>query len=52
MYIAREGDKLWNIAKKYNTTIDDIAEINEIKADEQLTAGQCLIIEKKTLIEA
>lgn len=52
LYIAREGDKLWNIAKKYNTTIDDIAEINEIKADDQLTAGQCLIIEKKTLIEA
>ncbi|CEO31886.1 DUF3794 and LysM peptidoglycan-binding domain-containing protein [Paraclostridium sordellii] len=52
LYIAREGDKLWNIAKKYNTTIDDIAEINEIKADEQLTVGQCLIIEKKTLIEA
>ncbi|MEF9991527.1 MAG: DUF3794 domain-containing protein [Peptostreptococcaceae bacterium] len=52
LYIAREGDKLWNIAKKYNTTIDDIAEINEIKADEQLATGQCLIIEKKAKVEA
>ena len=51
LYIAREGDKLWNIAKKYNTTIDDIAEINEIKQDEQLTVGQCLIIEKKSVLE-
>lgn len=52
LYIAREGDKLWNIAKKYNTTIDDIAEINEIKPDDQLATGQCLIIEKKSRIEA
>lgn len=51
LYIAREGDKLWNIAKKYNTTIDDIAEINEIKPDDQLIAGQCLIIEKKSVVE-
>lgn len=51
LYIAREGDKLWNIAKKYNTTIDEIAEVNEIKADEALIPGQCLIIEKKAAIE-
>ena len=51
LYIAREGDKLWNIAKKYNTTIDEIAEVNEIKADDVLMQGQCLIIEKKTTME-
>lgn len=51
LYIAREGDKLWNIAKKYNTTIDEIAEVNEIKSDELLAPGQCLIIEKKAAIE-
>lgn len=51
IYVAKEGDKLWNIAKKYNTTIDDIAEINEIKTDDQLNVGQCLIIEKKTSVE-
>ncbi|WP_082761312.1 LysM domain-containing protein [Clostridium sp. ATCC 25772] len=39
------------MAKKYNTTIDDIAEINEIKTDDQLDVGQCLIIEKKTPVE-
>ncbi|MGL5750201.1 MAG: DUF3794 and LysM peptidoglycan-binding domain-containing protein [Paraclostridium sp.] len=52
LYITREGDQLWNIAKKYNTTIDEIAEVNEIKSDDELFVGQCLIIEKKTTIEA
>ena len=36
---------------EHNTTIDDIAEVNEIKPDDQLLTGQCLIIEKKVNVE-
>ena len=31
VYICKEGDNLWNIAKKYNTTESEIAELNELK---------------------
>ena len=47
VYICKEGDSLWNIAKKYNTTEEEIAEVNEIKVDEPLRPGKCLILEKE-----
>ena len=50
VYISKEGDSLWNIAKKYNTTEEEIATLNEIKIDEPLKAGKCLILEKKVAL--
>lgn len=50
VYICKEGENLWNIAKKYNTTESEIAEINEIKMEEPLKAGKCLILEKKVAL--
>ena len=50
VYICKEGENLWNIAKKYNTTETEIAEINEIKIEEPLKAGKCLILEKKVVL--
>ncbi|MEG1311364.1 MAG: DUF3794 domain-containing protein [Romboutsia sp.] len=50
VYICKEGDSLWNVAKKYNTTEAEIAELNEIKVDEQLKPGKCLILEKKVVL--
>ena len=50
VYICKEGDNLWNIAKKYNTTEEEIAELNDIKCDEPLKPGKCLILEKKVLL--
>ena len=47
VYICKEGDNLWNIAKKYNTTESEIAELNELKIEEPLKPGKCLILEKK-----
>lgn len=49
VYICKEGDSLWNVAKKYNTTEEEIAELNDIKPDESLCAGKCLILEKKVV---
>ena len=42
-YIVKSGDNLWNIAKKYNTTVQDIKTINNLKTD-VLKVGQKLII--------
>lgn len=47
VYICKESDNLWDIAKKYNTTEEEIANINEIKADEPIKPGKCLILPKK-----
>ena len=50
VYICKEGDNLWNIAKKYNTTEEEIAELNDLKCDEPLKPGKCLILEKKVVL--
>ena len=50
VYICKEGESLWNIAKKYNTTEEEIAELNEIKVEEPLKPGKCLILEKKVAL--
>lgn len=47
VYICKNGDQLWDIAKKYNTTQEEIQELNEIKIDEPLKPGKCLILQKK-----
>lgn len=49
VYICKEGDSLWNVAKKYNTTEEEIAELNDIKPDESLKPGKCLILVKKVV---
>lgn len=43
VYIVQSGDSLWNIAKKYNTTIDDIKEKNNLTSN-LLSIGQRLLI--------
>lgn len=45
-YIAKRGDTLWNIAKKYHTTVEDIMEING-KNTEDLQWNEKLLIIKK-----
>ena len=47
VYVCKSGDNLWDIAKKYNTTEEEIAEVNEIKVDEPIKPGKCLILQKK-----
>lgn len=46
LYITREGDNVWRIAKKYRTTIDNIKKINGIDDSGKLKAGTKLLIVK------
>lgn len=47
VYQVKKGDTLWNLAKRYNTTVKDIQEINDIDTPESLREGQKIIILKK-----
>ena len=45
-YIVKRNDSLWNIAKKYYTTVDNIMMVNELE-DDRIKEGDKLIIMKK-----
>ena len=47
IYFVQSGDTLWNIAKRYRTTVEDIADINDIDADDMLMPNQKLLIPKR-----
>ena len=47
-YIAREGEDLWNLAKRYNTSIEIIREVNEL-GDRPVKAGDRLLIFKENM---
>ncbi|HLS53887.1 MAG TPA: SPOCS domain-containing protein [Tissierellaceae bacterium] len=47
IYIVQEGDLLWDIAKRYNTTAEDILSSNNLEVDYELQVGDKIIIEKK-----
>ena len=43
LYVVKKGDSLWSIANKFNSSINSIRMINNLKSD-ILTIGQTLII--------
>lgn len=50
IYFAEESDTLWDIAKKYHTTISEIASVNKIDENERLKNRQQLLIPKRRII--
>ena len=46
IYIVKNGDTLWNIAKKYGSTIEDILKINNIEDENKIYLGQKLFISR------
>lgn len=47
VYTVKRGDSLWALAREYNTTIDDIKQLNNLTSD-VLSVGQELQIKKNT----
>ena len=43
IYVVQKGDNLWNIARKYNVSLEDLRIINNLTSD-LLSVGQTLII--------
>lgn len=46
VYIVKNGDTLWDIAKKFYTTMEEIINLNELK-DSKVSVGQPLLLVKK-----
>jgi len=46
IYFVKSGDTLWKIAKKFRSTIDDIARVNGIEDINKMNPGQQLYIPK------
>lgn len=44
IYFVKSGDTIWKIAKKFKSTIDDIAQINNIENVDKLNVGDQLFI--------
>ena len=44
IYFVKPGDTLWNIAKKFRSTISDIARVNNIEDVNKIYVGQQLFI--------
>lgn len=49
-YEVKKGDNLWNIADEYNTTVEDLVEINELKST-TIQPKQTLFINDKYTVE-
>ncbi len=49
IYFTRQGDTLWKIAKRFKTTIDDIASINNIQDVNKINVGMQLFIPRYTI---
>lgn len=46
IYFVKEGDSLWKIAKKFRSTIEEIAQINNIENVDKISVGEQLYIPK------
>ncbi|MCL2851745.1 MAG: DUF3794 domain-containing protein [Defluviitaleaceae bacterium] len=44
LYVVQKDDTLWNIAKKYNTSIDGLLHLNELENPKALEQGQKLLL--------
>ena len=46
VYIVKNGDTMWDIAKRFYTTVEEICGLNELK-DDKVTPGMPLLLVKK-----
>ena len=46
IYFVKPNDTLWEIAKKFRSTVDDIARVNKIEDINKIYPGQQLFIPK------
>ena len=46
LYIVKDGDTLWDIAKRFKSTIGEILQINKINDENKINIGQKIYIPK------
>ena len=52
IYVVKDGDTLWKIAKKYGSTVDDIVRVNGIENPDKINIGEKIYIPKYVLKRA
>ncbi len=44
IYIVKQGDTLWKIAKRFGSTVEDIVKVNKIEDENKINIGQKIFI--------
>lgn len=52
IYVVKSGDTLWNIAKRFGSTVDDIVRVNGIERPDKINVGEKIYIPKYVLKKA
>ena len=52
IYVVKEGDTLWKIAKRFGSTVDDIVRVNGIERPDKLNVGEKIYIPRYVLKRA
>ena len=52
IYVAKQGDTLWKIAKRFGSTVDDIVRVNGIERSDKLNVGEKIYIPRYVLKRA
>ncbi|MDO4535288.1 MAG: DUF3794 domain-containing protein [Clostridium perfringens] len=50
IYVVQKNDSIWKLAKKYNTTMEDIIKLNNIENPDVIYEGEKLIIPGRAII--
>ena len=50
LYTIQKGDTLWNLAKKYKTTIDTLVKLNDIEDPDSIYAGDKIMIPGRAVL--
>ena len=49
LYVVQKGDTLWEIARRYQTTVPLLADLNNIENADLIYPGQKLLILRRTV---
>lgn len=49
IYVIKSGDTIWKIAKRFGSTVDDIARVNGMKNPDRINVGEKIYIPKYVL---
>ena len=52
IYVVKSGDTLWKIAKRFGSTVDDIARVNGMERPDKINVGEKIYIPKYVLKRA
>ena len=52
IYVVKSGDTLWKIAKRFGSTVDDIARVNGMERPDRLNVGEKIYIPRYVLKRA